>query len=140
MKFTLDFEFGELSNGKVMTVEIGQNDHWQPISRDKNNRATVSVDVDLPSKVSLRFLGKNMNTDTKVDENNNIVEDLYVRINRVSVDGFDMDRAFMHQQIKLVREDGSIVPTCYVGFNGCIDFNFEHDTVFKQVMGMRRGR
>jgi hypothetical protein len=123
-RFKIDLKFGLLSSGKSMKAVM---------IHDGKECPGFSVDLKLPTKITLVVSGKNMSLDTKIDKDGKILEDLYIKIIGVSLDGFDPGVSFLHQKIKLVTEDG-VLTTPYLGFNGHVDFIMDQPTVFHQVM------
>jgi hypothetical protein len=122
-RFKIELEFGRLSGKSMKAVMI----------HDGKECPGFSVDLELPTKITLVVSGKNMSSDTKIDEDGKILEDLYIKIIGVSLDGFDIGVNFLYQKIKLVTEDG-VLTTPYLGFNGHVDFIMDHSTVFQQVL------
>lgn len=126
-RFEIKLEFGQLLSGKIMNAVLLHNDH---------ECSGFTVDIELPTKLTLVVSGKNMNLDCIVDNNGKIIQDLYVKILKVSLDGIDTGEIFLHQKIKLVTNDGDRIGT-YLGFNGHIDFVMDQPTVFQQIMQWR---
>ena len=115
MKFT--FEFGLLDN-RYMQTSVTSGKYNQLVIPASNNIGTVDFDVELPAQIILKFSGKNSDTDTLIDENGNIISDMYVKIDSISMDGFELSKIFLHQKITLLTESGQKIQTSYFGFNG----------------------
>ena len=126
-RFEIKLEFGQLSSGKVMNAVLFHQDQ---------ECSAWSFDIQLPTKIKLVVSGKDMATDTKVDEQGKIIQDLYVKIVKISLDGFELDDRFLFQKIKLVTNDGVRIGS-YLGFNGHVDFVMDQPTVFQQIMQWR---
>lgn len=124
-RFKIDLKFGLLSSGKSMNAVM---------IHDGKECPGFSVDLTLPTKLTLVVSGKNMKLDTKIDKDGKILEDLYIKIIGVTLDGFDPGVNFLHQKIKLVTQDGKVLTNPYLGFNGHVDFIMDQPTVFQQVM------
>lgn len=131
-RFELALEFGQLSSGKVMSAVLSHNGVNYQIGA-----SPIKLDVALPTRLRLTVSGKDMMQDTKVDEHGKIVEDLHIKVSKVALDGFAVDNIFLNQRINLVKESGEQVTTNYLGFNGHVDFELAHCTVFQQVMSWR---
>ena len=132
-RLLLEFEYG-LIDGKIMQVEIhdGQDVlEVVPQIDGVHAKAQVLLDITLPTKVCLVFSGKNNATDTQIDEDGNILRDLYVKIIKMSLDGFELGQHVLQQKLVLETATGSM-PTAYVGFNGTITLNLDKPNVFLQ--------
>jgi hypothetical protein len=128
----IGFEFGSC-NGKFINVTVETEHNKQSLIPIANKSVFQSV-ISLPAKINIVVDGKNNNEDTKVDELGNIVEDMYVQIKRISLDGFDLNDIYLYQKILLLTENGDTVTTNYFGFNGTATINFNEDNVFHQVL------
>jgi len=123
-RFELKLKFGQLSSGKLINADLFHEDRLC---------TGYTADITLPTKITLVVHGKDMNNDTKLDDQGNITEDLYVRIMGVYLDGFNLGEDFLYKKINLITKDG-ILTTPYLGFNGRVEFNLDQPTVFDQVM------
>lgn len=126
-RFEIKLEFGQLSSGKLMNAVLFHEDR---------ECSESSFDIQLPTKIKLVVSGKDMNLDTKVDKHGKIIQDLYVKIVKISLDGIALEDHFLFQQTKLITDDG-IQPGNYLGFNGHVDFVMNCPTVFQQIMQWR---
>ena len=126
-RFEIKLEFGRLSSGKTMNAVLLHDDHECP---------EFAVDIKLPTKLKLVLSGKDMNLDTILDDDGKVIEDLYVKIVKVSLDDIDLGEIFLHKKIKLVTNDGDWTGA-YLGFNGHVDFVVDQPTVFQQIMQWR---
>ncbi len=132
-KLGLEFEFGTVQ-GRHMLVEVIHSDAINRVSPESDGQAKLQLDICLPTKVTLKFSGKNANTDTIVDDQGKITADVYVKIVKIDFDGFELNEIFMHKKIKLHTEDNTKVVTSYIGFNGSVDLEFTESDVFKQYL------
>ena len=124
-------EFGSC-NSKYFTVVVFDNKSVKTITPTDNFYCT---DIELPTQVKMAFSGKN-DGDTLVDENNNIVEDMYVKIAGIWLDKFPLSEKYMHQQIQIVTTSGETHTTSYIGFNGTVVLEYSEDNVFSQVLSL----
>jgi hypothetical protein len=86
VKVSFDFEFGHC-NG-AMNVDICQgNNTLLSLHNVLETHRTEHILVNWPSTIIIKLSGKNMETDTIVD-NNSIVADKYVKLNSLTVNGF----------------------------------------------------
>lgn len=129
------FEFGLLDN-RYMQTSVTSGNHSQLVIPDSNNIGTVEFDVELPTQIVLKFSGKNSATDTQIDADGNIIRDMYVKINSISMDGFDLNKIFLHQKMKLLTESGQEIQTSYFGFNGISTIEMPESSVFSQHLLM----
>ena len=130
-KLEIKFEFGSC-NSKYFTVVVFDNKSVKTITPTDNFYCT---DIELPTQVKMAVSGKN-DGDTLVDENNNIVEDMYVKIAGIWLDKFPLSEKYMHQQIQIVTTSGETHTTSYIGFNGTVVLEYSEDNVFSQVLSL----
>ena len=123
---TLILEYG-LINNKSFDVELTHNGVTTPITG-----TTHTVSVNLPTQIMVKFSGKNMATDTIIDDTGRIVADKYVKIKEILLDNIQLPRYFLEKKLELVDENNVIRNTNYIGFNGCLVLNFEKSNVFSQ--------
>jgi hypothetical protein len=123
-RFKVSLEFGQLPSGKVMTATMFHDGCECP---------GYAVDIELPTKIKLVISGKDMTTDTILDDKGNIVQDLYVKITGISIDGVGLNSIFLHQGITLITDHGNTI-TSYFGHNGHVDFILDQPNVFQQIM------
>lgn len=130
------FEFSAIA-GRHMQVAIivNSNDLYTVNPTDKLVTGT-KINVELPSQIVLTFFGKNHNTDTVLDSDGNITQDIFVKILSISIDGFQLNENFLHQKLKLVTVDNQEIFTTYIGFNGNITIDLSKHTVFSQYLSM----
>ena len=102
-----------------------------PLIQDECAKAQVLLVLNLPTRLCLIFSGKNNATDTRIDENGNILQDLHVKIAKMALDGFELSKHVLQQKLGLETATGSM-PTAYVGFNGTITLNLDKPNVFLQ--------
>ena len=138
-QFEIELEFGRLNSGKVMQAKLSHHGQDVNLTPGDNNRCHQSIEIQLPARVVLQVWDKDMNQDTKVDHRGNIVEDLFVRIKSVCLDGFKMDPNYLVQQLVFQTEKGDQIKTNYLGFNGFVEFDLVQPRVFLQVQSWRHG-
>ena len=129
-----EFEFGSI-NDRYTKVNITHKGQVWTICPN-NNRGSIKFDIDLPTQVVLQFTGKDPDTDTLVDQDGNIVGDMYVKIISISLDGFKIKENFLHQKMKLLTDNGQEVVSSYIGFNGKILLDMPESDVFSQYFSM----
>ena len=126
-RFELKLKFGQLSSGKMISADMFPEDRLC---------SGYTVDITLPTKITLVVHGKDMKYDTEIDNEGNMVRDLYVRITEVYLDGFDLGVDFLYKKINFITNDG-VLTTPYLGFNGRVEFDLDQPTIFDQVMAWK---
>lgn len=129
------FEFG-LVDGRYMQTTIQVNSTEYTVIPNNSCFNTKQLVVDLPTQVVLKFTGKNTDTDTIVDNNGQIIKDMFVKIISISLDGFILPEKFLHQQLILVTDTGQQINSAYIGFNGKLVIDMPQKTVFLQYLSM----
>ena len=128
-KLELTFEFGA-TNNKYMDLDVnGYN-----VSPDC---PCVTLLISLPTTVYLIVSNKDP-TDTIVDSNGNIVQDCYVKLSSMTIDGFNINEKFLHQKIILTTVNGFAVTSSYFGFNGTIELVLDRKSVMSQCLYLNR--
>lgn len=135
-KLKIKFCFGRCNN-KLFQVKVDDNHdvvEVLPYTIDNEIIGIYEKQIYLPTKIIIHAQGKDNNVDTILDENFNIVEDLYVQISAISLDGFDLNENFLFKKINLITVDNKKILTNYIGFNGFVELNFKEDNIFFQCM------
>ena len=131
-KLRIRFKLGKCNN-KLFNINVN-NQELIPLETDSSIHAVFEQKIKLPTSIEIRTSGKDPNTDTIVDKDGKIVQDLYAQIIEVSLDNFQLDEKYLHQKIDVKTESGEIYTTSYIGFNGVTILNFQEENVFSQVM------
>ena len=119
-----------INKNKIVKVNpVLTNDHYT---------AVAQLDIQLPTTVSLQFYGKNQNTDTKVDQNGNVIQDICVIIKSMKLDGMMVDQNFLHNRVLLTTEDQQECLGSYIGFNGTMTIDLVTNNVFSQMIEFAR--
>lgn len=129
-----DLEFGTV-NDKFLSLSISAGDHSidvYPELVDGKFLARPRLYIDLPTVVKLNFSGKDPTVDVVMDLSGKIVQDLYVKILKVNIDGFELNEKFIHQGLTINTVDGESWTTSYIGFNGEIKIDLAQPNVFLQ--------
>jgi hypothetical protein len=115
-----------------MTVKVNNL-----IQKPLDGRVDMELDLVLPENVVIKTSGKNLKYDTKMNSKGEIIEDLYVKIESISLDGFPLGERYIHQLITINTDDGNHVSTSYLGFNGEVVLEFAEDNAFFQVLKIK---
>ena len=133
----IDLKFGPIHDNKFMKVFCSYQNLVQEIVPNQQNRAKCQIEINLPAVVKLEFLGKDLEKDTLLDRDGNIIKDLHVEITQLSIDGFVIDSLDLYHKLFLETVQGDTIQTCYIGFNGTVKINLPKSTVFAQVMNYK---
>ena len=139
-KLRIDFEFGSARN-KFMTAcaeHEGRVIDIKPQGTGSKKQSVLELDITLPTKIVLTFRGKIPGEDTVIDAQGNILEDVYVQIVGVALDGFKTNEKFLYQKMFLKTQDGQSIMTNYAGFDGSIEINLDRQDVFAQYLWMNQ--
>ena len=98
------FEFFRIHD-RYMSVVVGDD----IIVPDENNHASYSIATILPSEIKLQFLGKNQNTDTIVDQQGNILQDLNVKIVSINLDQILLPDWIIQKNLYYLTEANQLV-------------------------------
>ena len=115
-----------------MTVKVNNL-----IQKPLDGRVDMELDLMLPENVVIETSGKNPKYDTKMNSKGEIVEDLYVQIESISLDGFPLGEKYIHQMVKINTDEGKHVNTSYLGYNGEVVLEFTEDNAFFQVLKIK---
>ena len=80
-----------------MTVKVNNL-----IQKPLDGRVDMELDLVLPENVVIETSGKNSKYDTKMNSKGEIIEDLYVQIESISLDGFPLSEKYIHQMINIL--------------------------------------
>jgi len=130
LRFELEFE---RIGTKTMEVCINGN---PVVPTEVNNKlqSITELDIVLPTEIIITFSNKDPNHDTIVDQNGSITQDLCVKIKSVELDGFKLNEKFLHQKLTIMTENGDLITTSYIGFNGQMVITFDKSDVFSQYL------
>ena len=84
--------------------------------------------IELPGKIQILVSNKDMNTDTKVDHEGNIVEDKFVQIAELRVGRVAVNSAVLKDLCSYTR-NGETVTDTYWGFPGVVQIEFDQAEV-----------
>jgi len=125
----IGFKYGYYNN-RSMLVTVEYNNQVDEIV-PKDGVAIYTQKIHLPTSIKINTSGKQPN-DTTVDNNGNIVEDMFVEIVSIELDSFHMSDLFLHQKIKIYGQDETY-NTNYIGVNGHAVIEFSEENIFAQV-------
>ena len=132
---TLDFDISHV-HGRSMSLSIETDHATEYFEQLAEGRFQHTTTIQFPTKFNIVVSGKGPN-DTLVDQDGNIVGDMYIKLNRVSVDGIPCSTNYVHELINCT-DRGDTVQTNYWGFNGVIKLDFSHSNVIFWAMNYSR--
>jgi hypothetical protein len=132
---TLDFEVSHVRD-RSMSLTIETDHDVKHFDQLPSGRFKHTVDIKFPSKFNIIVSGKGAN-DTLIDQDGNIIGDMYIKLNRLSVDGILCSTNYVHELVNCTT-NGDRVQTNYWGFNGTIKLDFSHSNVVFWAMNHSR--
>ena len=126
----MNFRYGTCNN-KLLQVEV-EHDKQTVELNPVENFATFEKQITLPTTVKINVSGKDNNSDTKIDADGNVIEDLFVQISDIYLDKFRLDDIFLHKHITIKTDSGDEHVTNYFG-NGVAKIIFTEENIFAQV-------
>ena len=118
----LDFEVGRV-NDQSMTMVVLHNNQKKVYSK-LDEKFSVEIAITFPTTVKLILLGKK-NTDTVFDENQNVVQDKFIKLSKLTVDNLGCNALYLKTKTKLTTVDNQIVYDNYWGSNGEVALEFD---------------
>jgi hypothetical protein len=124
---TFEFEFG-LIDGRAMLIEVVANNDTLRV--DHNNPKIVLSQITIPNKIEIKFSGKNLKHDTKIDQLGNIIQDMYVKIIGMKIDNLKIPDWVIQKKLSYTTDAGKELQTAYIGFNGIMTMLIPENNVF----------
>jgi hypothetical protein len=128
-KISIDFNATAVNDRTMSLIIVYGDKSWKflPLPREIT---TWSTDICFPSKLSLLFGGKTQ-SDTKVDSHGNIISNMGVAIENISLDGIDCWKWWTeHATILELDDSDEILLGKNVCSNGRVDLRFDQDNAF----------
>ena len=134
IQIEIDIEYSVV-NSKTMDLQIICG--GTSIRPSMDSQATIGVTsvqfaCELPGQVTLQFSGKSYGVDTILDPQGQIAQDLYIKILRWSLDGFDLSQDFFYNKMIWHADDETTFTTPYLGKNGTLHLPFLKSNLFAQ--------
>lgn len=108
VKITLDFEYSYVNHLNLVTILHNGEQKWH--NRLKQKQIIIFADVDTGSQTLEVCLSDKTDADTIVDENNAIVEDSFIVLKNIEIDGYMMRSVInsaMSQKIDWTQNTGA---------------------------------
>jgi hypothetical protein len=120
----------EAVDNRTMSLLITCNDKSWKFLPLPGGDTIWSADICLPTTLRLMFGGKTQ-TDTKVDSYGNIISDMKVTIENISLDGINCWEWWTeHSTILELDDSDEILLGKSICSNGRVDLRFDHDHAF----------
>lgn len=98
----------------------------------------IKFDVKLPVVIDISVLGKSQYSDTLIDQQGNIIDDLFVKLHNIWLDEIIIPPHNIHKIILFHTKSGQKLNVSYWGFNGVATLALDENNVFDQIMTWNR--
>jgi len=130
----LEFEFGRANDRFINIVISDAKSKFNVFPYEDNGWfGHVALPVQLPTKIFIECSGKT-DQDVIVDKNNNIIQDTYVKIKNIKIDGFFLSKNYIDQKIIQHTSTGEEIISSYIGHNCSIVLDFSKNNAIYQVL------
>lgn len=90
---------------------------------DLNQNNEIEIDIKFPSVCKFETYGKN-EQDTIVDKDGKIIQDKYIILKDIQIDGFSVDPFYLTRFLDFHTEKNGTIKTNFWSFNGICLINF----------------
>lgn len=112
-----------------MSLTFDNNGQLETFNQLDQGTFVYETDLKFPAKFSIHVFGKG-DFDTEVDEQGVVINDKYIRLLEINVDGMSCYSDYVHHHIFLHTNHGQSIQTNYWGFNGRVNLDFDYDNSF----------
>lgn len=88
----------------------------------------VEFDIVLPNSLYIFLDGKDNNCDTVVNDNGEIIQDKFLRIEDILLDLKPIDKNILYKMCKCQTTKGEVIHSNHLGFNGIVTLDFNYAT------------
>lgn len=127
-KVKLEFKFESVNDAYMLLTVNGY-----PLLPESNGLATIELEQEFPGQIELTVSGKDMNHDTILDTEGQIVKDKHILLKSITV-----DRVLVPNHFVLSWPKTSERSTSYFGFNDSVCLNFEDSDSFYWLLKTKR--
>jgi len=128
-KLTLHIFSGNY-NGSLSAKFFTNNKMLQVVPEFKDGHNIFDFDIELPTNFNIFIDGKDRLLDTQVDDDSKIIQDKFIRIEEIIIDGKPIDKNAVHKIIKMTTNEGETIISNYIGFNGMVSIDFNYQDSF----------
>jgi len=132
----LILEFGAIENS-TMQLTITNNNNVCVLDPAKSQIIEHVMKISLPTEIDLVVAGKNMMSDTRLDDSGQIIADKYIKICSMEIDGIAVPTAWLEKKILLIT-DTQTVASNYFGHNGTCKIIFSKPNAFLQILSFSK--
>jgi hypothetical protein len=126
-KLIIDFHIGHYNGTMGMKIHVNDTLAFFQQSFDQEKLQFV-WDIDMPGRVRIEVFNK-QHLDTLVDDQQKIIRDKYIKIEKISLGGVVINTGILHNMIILQTNNGQL-KSSYFGFNGYCDIPFDQKNSF----------
>lgn len=121
----ISLEVGECNGYMDVNIYVNNELVSQP-DLTKNNNSTVDVDlqVNFPFDLKIQVSGKNLNTDTQIDDGK-IVKDKYIKLKKLYLARYSVHESVLYSTCSFYPENKSREQNNYFYCNGVAELKFQ---------------
>jgi hypothetical protein len=117
-EFKVKLEVGEC-NGFMKSKWFANEQCMIEVDPTESGEIDISFDVELPCTIKIELSGKDLNADTKVNQNGNIIQDKFIKISGMWLARHPIPE-FVYMNMCEVETNDSKFKTSYFGFPGTV--------------------
>jgi hypothetical protein len=126
----LELEFGHCNGAMTVLVKDKlTNAVLLEVANPEENIVSSDLEVPFPCNLVIEVSGKNMNTDTQVNEAGQVIADKFVKVSKMHVGRIPVLEKNLFALCNYHKEDGTTANDTYWGWNGTIDLDFNQSSV-----------
>jgi len=118
----LEFELG-VCNG-TMHIDIYEQERLLASNKNIDTSWKTNFIVTWPSKLTIKLSNKDMQRDTQIDSNGNIVANKYVKLIYMDVNGFALSEPSMYNICQYSPNGAEQINEIFWGFPGEVNIHF----------------
>jgi hypothetical protein len=136
-ELTLVLDFGAL-NDTTMQLTVQNNNNTWAIDPKKTEKIKHTMSITLPTEIVLTVSGKNMMSDTTVDQTGKIIADKYIKLHSILIDNMPVPAHWLEQKIILVTDTHQSIASNYFGHNGTCRITLPKSNAFLQFLSFSK--
>ena len=123
----LEFDIGHC-NGSMSFTIMCNDSILEKVSNIVDKKYIVKTQMSLPGTIKILVFNKNMNTDTKIDSDGNILEDKFIQLRELRMGRIAVSSAVLKNLCSYTRNKETVQDT-YWGFPGMVEIEFNQAEV-----------
>jgi hypothetical protein len=108
-----------------MNLSFENNGHVECPTNLDAGLYVYETEIDFPCTFVIKTSGK-QSLDTVVDADGNIIDDLFIRLDDINIDGLSCHSTYLHEKIFLHTDSGESIQANYWGFNGQVKLDLAY--------------